>query len=1259
MSRATLRASKWGLLAILSCVAPVRAGQAQTDDVEKVARFLLDTPIYSSGDWFASVEGLAGWLREHADHPLADAGLGMLESLGEEPDDAAFLAERVLDLDPAAPWGSVAARRLGVLRGRASMVLAPLGADPQDLHPQFLHRFLVMDLLGWMALEGSDIPASESGSFWRRAIDPIAYLEPSWIPLDVEDDRKPADPGHGTPSWKVVERSPWRRDVHPLDALPADARGQLWLASLFDVAQGGPAWIEVETIGFGDLVGRDFAGSVPGYAVRIDDGEAQVSTQLEGEQPEVIAYGTVLRTGRNHIEIQTSLTGGVEPRFAIRVLAPDGTPYPGVVNEWKDEGVRSALGTAVAAKPPSAPLVGSIEYLQALPERGPEADALLGLLLARDGRRAIGLTHLRAAFERASDEPWLATHLALATLSAAHLPDAWRQGRAREIAERVLAAVPDHHAMGLFVASIQAAEDHEEESILRLERLTEVHGRSPQAPFALSTILQKISLDVRAEALLDESLLRAPNKMRTLDALADHLVSVGRAREAAETREKAARVSGGVAELVADAAEQWANAGEVERAIELMRIASSRDPALDPRFVALLIQARRLDEAEERLRTTTWHAQADEGIWRQRAAIAQLRGEPDTEREHLLRALDLQPSRRSTRERLRELTGIEPARDFLASQRLDVDAVLASYSGEGRQDSLVAVLDHAVTWVFEDGAVETLTQNVHQVRDLEACEKMKEIEAQGETLAIASIDGKTHERSEPVLVDGKYVMPALEPGDFVELTYRTLDPAPEDGLIRPGGWFFASLDQTFERSRYVISLPSGSRPLHPPLDLRIEKGNLEGVEQATSEEGDRIVHSFEARARARVAPEPGLPPLATFLPWVEVGCDDDPARIGHIFRAEALWNSRPMPEIAAAAEQVTSGIQGEEAQARALHRFVNDTLDERAWAPAAATQALLLRRGNATFLYLALLRARGIDAELVWSRGVTPRADEEAKPRFFDANRWRRQPLVLVRPRDGEQAWCEMQSTRLLPYGVLFGKVSEAQAFATLQQEQLVTPAVALEDGPSFAFEGTFHIDSGGAATVEGRVVPRAGWGFLLKEQAKNMPEKEVKANVRGLASQLVRGFTLQDFRFPGLAEDGVPITLEGEGTVKSFLDREQGGWVARLPIPPLGLSAVFAGQGERRLPFRFPGPIVMRALVRLELPASLDLVDPPEQALLTCPGGTYLLDVRRENAHTWIVERHVTIDAFDLPAKEFATFRAFCNQVDEAERARLHFRSK
>ncbi len=1242
------------ILASAFCAALALSSRAQEtgNDVEDVARFLLDAPIYSHGDFFASVEGFVAWVGAHPDHPLAEAALSMLESLAEDPDDALFLGQRLLEIDPAAPWEPLAARRLSILQGRAHMLLASPDAPPTDHHPEFLHRFLALG--SWQA--GVDAPPQSRANT-------VGYLRPLQMPLWPQGDA-----GGGSSPWTLVERNGWRRHVDPLLELPEGPDGQLWLLTYFDVPDGGPAWIEVEMVGASNLAGREFDGTVPGYAVWINGGEARVSTLLDGEHAEVDRHGVVLRAGRNSVEIQTSLGGGVQLRFALRVLAPDGRPYPGLESDWtqEDVGMEAAeLGEEVDALPPSASPGGSIEHLQALSQRGPSAEALLGLLLARDGRRMSGLTHLGVAYQRAGDAPWIATHFVLTTLASGHLPEAWCQARAREMAERVLAAAPDHHAMGLLVASIEAAEDREEAAIERLERLIDAHRRSPQTAFALYSVLQSMGLDVRAEAALEEAVLRAPNKVRTLAALAEHLASVGRRREAAETREKAARVSGGLPNLLSEAAEQWAHAGETGRALELLREAVGRDPELGAQYADLLIQIRQLDEAEAWLERGDWRE--SESKCRQMATIALLRGDETAERDALGSALAIEPSRRSTRERMRQLTGAEPAREFLAAQRLDVEEVLGSFDGEGREDSLVALLDHSVAWVFEDGAVETLTQNLHQVRDLQACERMKEVQVEGEMLTIASIDGRTHERTEPVLVDDKYVMPALEPGDFVEITYRRLASAPEDGVLRLGGWFFASLEQTFERSRYVVSWPRAASNGHPALELRRAGANLDGVEESIEEQpgpGDRVVHVLEARGRARVVPEPAIATPATFLPWVEFGMDDVPERVADWMRAEALWNTQPTPEIVDLATRATEGIMGEEAQAKALYRFVNESIDQRAWTPSAPAHTFFLRRGNPAFLYLALLRARGIDAELVWSRGVTPNADEEKQPPFFDAGRWRRQPLVLVRPRDGREAWCEMHapsrlSVRLLPYGMLFGHVSQARSFATLSGTELVTPGIPLEEGPSVVFTANLHVDPGGAAQVDGRVEPKGGLAFHFKEAVQKMPEDQIKSNVRNLASRLMRGLSVERFRFPGLEEEGLPLVLEGEGSVRSFLDREADGWVAPLPFPPLELSSQYAGQGERRLPFRFPASLVVRATIRLELPASMELVDPPPRFEAACPGGTYLLDVRPEADRTWVVERAVAIDVFDLPASEFGAFRDFCRRVDEAESARLRLRSK
>jgi hypothetical protein len=732
-----------------------------------------------------------------------------------------------------------------------------------------------------------------------------------------------------------------------------------------------------------------------------------------------------------------------------------------------------------------------------------------------------------------------------------------------------------------------------------------------------------------------------------------HLQATGRPTASAERREHAARAAGAEPDMLAAAAAQFVAVGRVAHALDLMREAAEQDPGTAANLLRTLIDAGLLDEAEQRLLERRERWPQLEWNWRLLAEVALRRGDAQVEREYLLGCRERNPSRKSTRMRLQELGDPDPCTDWLEEQRMDVARLIADYSDTGRRESVVSVLDQSAVWVFEDGSLESVTQNVHAARDLAACEQLGRLQLPGEVIEVATIDGRTGARSEPVLVGQEYVMPDLEPGDFVETTFRTTEAAPANDVLNLGGWFFASVEQAFALSRYVLSIPD-------TVELRREQANFERVTEERHAASGRSFYEFTAHDMSRVVPEPATAPRQQFLPWIEFGRDESLEHIVANMRAEAVWNSVPAPEIERAAERASAGAKGDEAVARALLRFVVDSVDQRAWQPVSPLETLLSRRGNPYFLYLALLRARDIPAELVWSRGVSPAADDEPEPRFRSYAYWRRVPLVRVQPRDGEEAWCDLSpEARLLPYGRMLGQFSRARAIATSSGEAIDTPQVPLEERPSFAFEGEFTLAADGSARVEGRVRPRGGLAWLLEESARKLPENETRANLRRAAASLVPGMSLTRYQLEGLNSDDEPLVIAAEGEVRTFLDQSSDGWVTRLPLPSLELSAQFAGQGRRRLPFRLPAPIVSLASVRLLLPPGLELVDPPRGLELECPGGSYRLTIEAVDKDTWLVEREVAIEVFDLAAEDFDAFRNFCSRVDEAERVRLRFRGR
>ena len=1240
-----------GVLQALAVSLVLSTPRGQVDSqLEQHCRALLDTPLMHSGDWQSTAEERLAWLRDRPEHPLAEAAMVLLREEIDQAADPAWVAERLLELGELPRASPALRRRFEITRARSPGVIEGHRSATADPFPHYLRQFWLLAPVepraharGW----------SSESEFW----------------FDPELSAQAAGSWKDTSEWVSARRPRWSQFFHPT-RWSGETEGQVWLACLFDVAEGGAAWLEIESPGLGRWAGREFPGFVPGYGVSVNSSAPHFVHAEDGERSQLEHLPVVLRRGRNRILLRASLAPAAGLGFGLRVLNAAGDqPFPELVevSSGGEEGrdpFAAPLGSEVSgAKPPplsaKARFEGAIAYLSTQPVRGPAADALLAVLLRIDHRPVEGLDLLQRALERAPDEPWLAARTARAIQSAPHLPATWREARARELAQRVVAEQPTHLGMQMLLANIEAGEDREEEALARLQSLADELPETSR-PLALQyEVLRRLGMQVRAEASLAEALRRAPNKPALIMAWSQHLDRTGRESAAAEALERTARAAGVDPDLMRDAAASYLALGHVDRGLDLLREAVDLAPEHEMALLRAMLDAELYDEVLERAGAAVTGSAVASQTARLRAEIAMRRGHREEEIKALKAVLRERPSQRPARMRLRELGVSDACSDFLEQQRLDVDALLADFDGEERDESVVSVLDHAIAWVFEDGATETITQNVQQARDLAACEQLGRLQLAGEVIEVATIDGQTGARSEPVLVGQEYVMPDLEPGDFVESTYRTIEAPTVDGVPRLGGWFFASIEKAFALSRYVLSLPE-----HSPL--RRVQANCEQVTETSRIENGRQVLEFVARGMPRVVLEPATPAPPEFLPVVEFGADVGWSRIVAMLRSEARWSSLPNSSLKRLAEEVAAEADGQEAAAKALFAHVAEALDQRAWMPTSPMESLLARRGNPNFLYLALLRAMDIPAELVWTRGVTPASDPEPEARFQRLEYWRRVPLVRVRPRDGEVAWCDLSpEAQLLPYGRLIGQFSGARALLTETGEQAETPHIPFEQRPMHAFEGSFTLALDGSARLVGRHQARGGLGWLIKENVRKLPENEVRASLRALAAQLVPGLTLTDYELIGLENDLEPLVVSVEGQVRTFLDRSSDGWVTGLPILPLELSADFAGQGERRLPFRLPAPMLSFARVQLVLPPELELVGSPGSQgsprglELDCPGGSYRLTIAAQEDGSWFIEREVAIEVFDLPAEEFESFREFCARVDEAERVRLRFQER
>ncbi|MHC4846745.1 MAG: tetratricopeptide repeat protein, partial [Planctomycetota bacterium] len=889
--------------------------------------------------------------------------------------------------------------------------------------------------------------------------------------------------------WTQVLREGVRPYVMANTAIES-SRGWALVSARFGVREGGPAWLEIEAVPGG---GAAFAftgakqvptSGAPSYAFSLNGEEPVIVERLSRESGSVWRQPVTLATGFNRLVIHGALDTGVA--FAVRVLGPDGRVYPGLGHANPQAPLEEMpLGAPVDVAPPSEPLRTTESWLAGHPGLAHSADllALAGVLAFVDERQAEGLARLRAALELDPSRIGLRALLARLTQDTPYLPEVWRRNRARNLSEQVHAERPDFLSVGLDLARVLSDEDREEEAIERLLVLTELHPGQSRSLLDLQSVYLKLDMHVAAERALLDAYERTPDNATVLDRLARHHKASGRIRAWAETAERAMQLYS-LAVGLDDAGHMRLTHARFLASIERMQLAFAETEALVHAFPDW--------EQPHLLLADLYHRSDDR----------------ENELHHLRAALERRPSMREARDRVYELTGEERTESFFARFKLDADAIREGWDDSGSEDSVVKLIDHQIVMVYEDGAAERLTQDVYQARDLAGCEALGEYGVSGEAIEIATVkaDGRVFE---PVQIGRSYVMPSLEPGDFVVETSRQFQHESPNGVARMGSWWFASTQQPFEISRYVISVP-------PSLELRMEARNgAREIERITGD--DATIYVFEVHSQPRILPQPGAPPDDWFVPWVEFGMDSDEDTILAQLAAAVLWPTRVTPEIREAAAQALAEAgdpAGDEARARALHRFTNDTLDQRGGYD--ATQSLLAREGNAVWLYSALLKAADVPHEIVWSRNVAPDADLEPDAPFIEPGYWSRKLLVLVQPRDGEPAWCDMD-IKTMPYGEMMGDAAGAPAVAVPSMRKIALPELPIEEQPSVHIAMRLALEPDGSAELEGSADIKAGYGFIAKEAIRDIPEAYRSYAINAAVSQLLPGTSVTGFELPGL----------------------------------------------------------------------------------------------------------------------------------------------
>ncbi len=1200
---------------------------AQADALlETWARDLVDHEHMRAGAREDLVDVWLGHVESNPGHVLVEPTLRMIEQLGAMRDPAAVGARlRTLDGRALRPVARHVHERL-VAKDRVRR--DPVETLGDDLYPSVLSIY---------AVAGPLPPTS----------DPLA-LEQYDLRLDDPGFDIPMFALEGTTTWTSLRRLPLRGALDLTDRFDPE-RGFALVAARFVVSEGGPGWIEIDS---GDAALRPVGPSV---AFCVNGGQQKLIDRWRERTGPAHREPVVLKSGHNVVVMKVAI--GQSPSLAVRVMAPDGSPYPGLSQNYDLR--HGDLSEVVDAAPPTGDFPDALAELEALgAARSADVTAVLGIMHFLDGARLAGLAHMRAAYEQ-SERPGHAALLASFTNDCQELPASWRRSEARSLAESVAEAYPNHLPAGLFLADVMVSEDREAEAIGLLQRLTSANPTQVRSLMQLQQVYGSLGMQAESEAAVGMAWERAPEHPTVMRRRAELLSRAGLGSESLRLIEQAARREGVTAGRLVGLSRQWGQRGHTRRAVDLLVESLHRGGNRSQELALARLMHRTGEDAAGAKMLSALARRYPRWLdprWEQ-ALIAYRDGDVEAERERLEDVLRVEPAHLPARRRLAVLTGEDAVEALFERFEVDGEALLAEYSGGLDQDaSVVRVLDHQIVYVETDGTLEVQTHEIVQPRDLNGCDAEGTVRLRGEVLDIATVKGDGT-RYEPVRVSGEYVMPLLEPGDFIETIERDRRAAARDGLVRLGRWYFASSEQPFWLSRYVVSVPKD-------LDIAVEFGHFDGTYEVI-DEGDRVVHVMERRRSERILPEPGMPPRDWFAPWVEIGerAESDRAVLDAL-REPLLPLARVSPQVRDVVDEVRAAVgdAGQAALARALYdRAVAsiDSVDGRL--SSSATQALLSRSGNPSVILAAFLAAAGIDYEFVWSRGIVPEGDPEPDPTFLAPNWIGRRLYVVVRPSDGPEAWCD-PTQRTMPYGVILRDAPGALAFGTDATGMSSVPDAPLTDRPGYSVQLTVQVESDGAAAVSGVGTMTGNLGYPFKEQARNIPTAAHRIVIAQVAAAVVPGVDVESFDVSGLDDVSahLPLRVEVRGRVPRFLDDDGAGFTCALPMPPLNLSASFGGEGERRLPLLLSTDRADHISVRLEVPAGLQLQAAPDATRVEFPRGWYELSVssatRADGTVIWTFERQLALGAFSVGPEGYADFAATCARIDELERTRLRF---
>jgi cellulose synthase operon protein C len=711
------------------------------------------------------------------------------------------------------------------------------------------------------------------------------------------------------------------------------------------------------------------------------------------------------------------------------------------------------------------------------------------------------------------------------------------------------------------------------------------------------------------------------------------------------------------------------NAADTEHFLERL-VSAERDSPWSYRLASRVHRALGQEKrAEMDLEVARAIAPEDVGILQALADFRGRAGRRDEQLALLRRVLELQPQAVDVRRHVEHIEPPEqpadekyamPSREFLAKR-------LAPPNGHPKR----TLRDLTVSTVYENGLSSEFRQVVFQpLTDAAAAlarqyafqyeADRQRVELRGAKVyrvdgtideAIESGEGAADDPTISMYTSSRtfYVQfPRLEPGDVVELRYRIDDVTPRNEYADYyGAVVFMQSDEPIGSAEYVLVTPKARK-------LQVD-AKVPGLVQTTSIKDDQRIYRFSAENVPAIEPEPNMPPWSELLAFVHVSTYQSWQALGRWYWGLVKDQLDLDEETRRLAREITKDKTTDLDRVKAVYewvikntRYVALEFGIYGFKPRRCVQTVNRGWGDCkdkATVIVTLLRELGIDANLVIVR-TGMRGDFRSK-------------LPSLAPFDHAIAYVPSLDLFLDGTAEYTGATElpamdrEALALLVLDGDAKLVrlPTVASKDNV-IARQISVDLGKNGAAEVDIAFDVRgyAAPGFRARYEAKATLKDRLSAD---LGSE-----------FPGLevGADGIetgnlenvdqPVGIRVRGKVPQFA-RPEGGELS-LPVTAMAdLTSTYASQSKRKQDVRIVGFSTREETARVILPVGARVVAGPPDARGSSRFGSYSVETTRDGKDV-VVKSRLALDVTRVLPADYAAFRKFCQEVDQAMSHRL-----